>query len=378
MTRVAQPRRLGELELRDPRAAEAALGHQLARALDAGLALGPPRLDARAGARRPPGRSTGPACARRARPPPRLPASARGTPGSCPGTRPARPRARSRRSGPPGSSRKYRSWVTSSSAPGERVERVLEPLHRVRVEVVGGLVEQQQIRPGEQRAGDGHPLAHPAGELGHRPVPVLHPEPVEQGARLVLGVPAAERLDAVGERGELRRGPVERLVRSEPELMRRARGARRAPPGAAPGPPRAPRRRSRPPGTPAPGAGTSPARPGGAGARRRPAAAPPARMRISVDLPEPLTPTRPDALVLLDHEGQVVEERAAPEGERDVGGAEEGHRALRLSQPRGAGASRGDRRCPVRRGASAASARLRPAERRSAGAAPARARRCAG
>ena len=95
----------------------------------------------------------------------------------------------------------------------QRVERVLEPLDGVGVEVVRGLVEQEQIGPGEQGAGDGHPLAHPTGQLCHRTVPVLHSQPVEEGTRLVLGVPAAERLDPVGERGELRRGPVQRLGR---------------------------------------------------------------------------------------------------------------------------------------------------------------------
>ena len=61
------------------------------------------------------------------------------------------------------------SWVTSSVGArlvGERGEQPLLQLRaRDRVEGREGLVEQQHGPVGEQRAGEGHPLAHPAGEL---------------------------------------------------------------------------------------------------------------------------------------------------------------------------------------------------------------------
>ncbi len=46
--------------------------------------------------------------------------------------------------------------------PGEAVQLLLQPVHRVGVEVVGGLVEEQQVGAGEERPGDGHPLARAA------------------------------------------------------------------------------------------------------------------------------------------------------------------------------------------------------------------------
>ena len=51
--------------------------------------------------------------------------------------------ARCRRTTP---SRKSRSWVMSSSVPGYLREPVLEPQHGVEVEVIGRLVEQQEVR----------------------------------------------------------------------------------------------------------------------------------------------------------------------------------------------------------------------------------------
>ena len=48
-------------------------------------------------------------------------------------------------------SRKSRSCVISSSVPGYFAEPVLEPQHGVEVEVVGRLVEQQQVRAAHQR-----------------------------------------------------------------------------------------------------------------------------------------------------------------------------------------------------------------------------------
>jgi hypothetical protein len=70
----------------------------------------------------------------------------------------------------------------------EVLEIVLEPLHRRQVEVVGGLVEEQQRGIGEQQCGERSPHAPPARELGERPVLVAprEAEPGEHAARLGL------------------------------------------------------------------------------------------------------------------------------------------------------------------------------------------------
>ena len=50
-------------------------------------------------------------------------------------------------------------------AAGERQQRVLERAQRVHVEVVGGLVEQQQVAAAAQQLGEVHAVALAAGEL---------------------------------------------------------------------------------------------------------------------------------------------------------------------------------------------------------------------
>ena len=45
---------------------------------------------------------------------------------------------------------------------------LLEPLHALGVEVVGRLVEQQQVRLGQQQLAQRHPAALTAGQMGHR------------------------------------------------------------------------------------------------------------------------------------------------------------------------------------------------------------------
>ena len=47
-------------------------------------------------------------------------------------------------------------------------EVLLEPLHALGVEVVGGLVEQQQVGLGQQQLAQRHPAALTAGQVGHR------------------------------------------------------------------------------------------------------------------------------------------------------------------------------------------------------------------
>ena len=114
--------------------------------------------------------------------------------------------------------------------PGELVELLLEPVHGVGVEVVRGLVEQEQVRPGQERAGDRDPLPRSARQIRYGAVPLLHPEPVEEPPRLVRGVPAAEVLDALRQHRELGEEPlVGGLVPRglEPRCRRRVRVERR-------------------------------------------------------------------------------------------------------------------------------------------------------
>ena len=49
-------------------------------------------------------------------------------------------------------------------AAGEREQRVLERAQRVDVEIVGGLVEQQQVAAAAQQLGEVHAVALAAGE----------------------------------------------------------------------------------------------------------------------------------------------------------------------------------------------------------------------
>ena len=92
-------------------------------------------------------------------------------------------------------------------------EEVLEPLGRVRVEVVGRLVEDGDVRAGheELRQRDAPPLA--AAALAARAIDVAHPELVEEAERLVPALPAAEPHDGVVELGLLVDQSVVRAVR---------------------------------------------------------------------------------------------------------------------------------------------------------------------
>ena len=73
----------------------------------------------------------------------------------------------------------------------------LEPFDRCQVEVVRGLVEQQQVRVGQQQPGEGH-AHHPApGELAHVPIGVAGGEPQAGQDPMGLGLdrPAPELLE---------------------------------------------------------------------------------------------------------------------------------------------------------------------------------------
>ena len=87
-----------------------------------------------------------------------------------------------------------RSWVTSTSPPGEPGQALLEPGDGVDVEVVGRLVEDEQVALGavaerHQRPGQRHPLGLAAREPADVGVEqVAQAEPVEHG--LALPAPA--------------------------------------------------------------------------------------------------------------------------------------------------------------------------------------------
>ena len=67
------------------------------------------------------------------------------------------------------SSSRSRSWLMTSGRRRAGLEIVGEPQRSLEVEVVGRLVEQQQVGGGKQHRGEGDAHAPAAGELGERP-----------------------------------------------------------------------------------------------------------------------------------------------------------------------------------------------------------------
>ena len=111
-------------------------------------------------------------------------------------------------------------------------EPVLEPQHGVEVEVVGGLVEQQQIGAALQRLREVEPHAPAAGKARHR-IAVARlgePEAGQQHRGACARAVAADRLEAVMQIGQApRRRARVRLGGGEARLRSRAaRGRRRA------------------------------------------------------------------------------------------------------------------------------------------------------
>ena len=94
-------------------------------------------------------------------------------------------------------SMKSRSWLPQQALrPGGQL--LLEPCHRVDVEVVGRLVHDEQVGVGQQQAGEGDPHPPSARHLVHRTVVVGggEPEAGEDPVRLGLDGVAAELLEA--------------------------------------------------------------------------------------------------------------------------------------------------------------------------------------
>ncbi len=136
-------------------------------------------------------------------------------------------------------SRKSRSCVISSSVPGYLAEPVFEPQHGIQIEMIGRLVEQQQVGAAHQRLREieAHPPA--AGEALHRLVVARFGEaqPGEQRRGACAGAVAADGVETmmqVGQRfaavgrvaiGGGERGFDLRAVRDRRRARSRARGA---------------------------------------------------------------------------------------------------------------------------------------------------------
>ena len=103
-------------------------------------------------------------------------------------------------------SRKWRSWETTITVFLKLEQELLEPQDRVHVQVVGGLVEQQDVGLAEQRLREQHAHLLAVVELLHQaPVLVLaDAERAQQRGRVGLGVPAVELAELALELGRAR------------------------------------------------------------------------------------------------------------------------------------------------------------------------------
>ena len=81
--------------------------------------------------------------------------------------------------------RSSRSWLMISAVCGYFFKPRFEPQRAFQVEIVGRLVEQQQVGLGEQGGGERHPHAPAAGEFRHRAreIGVEKPRPAEDFGR---------------------------------------------------------------------------------------------------------------------------------------------------------------------------------------------------
>ena len=98
---------------------------------------------------------------------------------------------------------------------GARVllQGALEPGHRLGVEVVGGLVEQEEVGLGEEQPAQGHPAALAAGEGGDVGVPGREAQRVHGDLEGPVEVPGAGGVDLVLQVGLLGQELVEVGVR---------------------------------------------------------------------------------------------------------------------------------------------------------------------
>ena len=84
------------------------------------------------------------------------------------------------------------------------LEMSLQPGDRLGVEMIGRLVEQQQVGCREQEPAQRHPAALTSRQSGHRVFPRWHAEGVHGDIDLALQVPGARRLDPAFQVGLLR------------------------------------------------------------------------------------------------------------------------------------------------------------------------------
>ena len=108
-------------------------------------------------------------------------------------------------------------------------QQVLEPEDSLDVEVVRGLVEEQQLRLADERARDRQPLLPPAGEDAspRRPVGEAGPADRDRDAALHLVLVEAEAVEGMGEDRRDGRAFLERgVLRHEPDAKSLARRAR--------------------------------------------------------------------------------------------------------------------------------------------------------
>ena len=75
----------------------------------------------------------------------------------------------------------------------------LQPLHRFSVEVVGGLVKEQDVGFGEQQTAQGHATALATGEVFHGRVAVGTAQGVHGALQLVVQLPSIVLVDEFGE-----------------------------------------------------------------------------------------------------------------------------------------------------------------------------------
>ena len=83
-------------------------------------------------------------------------------------------------------SRNARSWETSSTPAGKAQEDLRQPVQRPGVEVIRGLVQEQEVRPVREQLGEGQLLLLASAELfhGHGRIQIFQ-VPVRQGRRPV-------------------------------------------------------------------------------------------------------------------------------------------------------------------------------------------------
>ena len=97
-----------------------------------------------------------------------------------------------------------------AAAIGEVAQQLAHPAHPLRVEAVGGLVEDQHLGVAEQRVREAEPLAHAERVLTDPP----------PGCRLVEADELQQRVDALRRHADGLRGDGERLAAAAPGVLR--------------------------------------------------------------------------------------------------------------------------------------------------------------